>query len=487
MAVPTTPIGLSTLVTSIPLRSSPASSLIESVLPSHHSLDFYSKGSGAGISDICGEIQRRPDAEGFSGNSTSLILSAATAFGLGAAAFFSQEISPSVPASFHIGSEESIGLLLLALSLLTIMGLVFARSRNSSQKPDIDPSAKTPSQPLRHPTMKLRRTLRDLGSDKTCVPEYIPSLYEAETGPKALGIPPPPAPPPSEDLTLKQTAGAVRTAMPDEPTMGHEISAPVALIDDSNRPIPVDVETTKRLEEAAPRPAQMGNTERIIDASAVPQAVWQGNGTERLIEKTERLPVDAVTAASPPVFELTLDAPGWAVVSPHDEEKRKLQRDFLIQFRGPKGRSVIAEETLESAIRFLEKDHWSSRIQPDEVTLILSYLRLCRMIREPFDLNRELGMIRRSPESTAILLESELNELRELLKVEPSESNQAVIRYVLNQSKEDIRWLLDPINRALHLLCRKRTDIARQKNGTELLARYSFDILSFWKRFCQPL
>ncbi|HSA58477.1 MAG TPA: hypothetical protein VLJ37_02175 [bacterium] len=269
------------------------------------------------------------------------------------------------------------------------------------------------------------------------------------------------------DLTVKHVSGMVETAAPDDLTKGHPI------------------------EEAAPRVAQSGSTERIEEnAPALPMAVLTGNGTERLVEKTEKLEVETLADASPK--KLVLDYPSWAFVLPYTvrdanplerakrEESLRRKRDFLIQFQGPRGRGLIDEKLLQSAIGFLE----GAPASPDlsaEVSLILSYLGLSRMgLWRPFGLDREIDLMSRHPESLPLVLEMELKELRELLEIEPSDSNRQVIRHVLKEAGENVFWLMHPPNRVLHLLCRKRAET----HSTDLKT-YPFDILSFWKRFCE--
>jgi len=280
------------------------------------------------------------------------------------------------------------------------------------------------------------------------------SIHDADTGPISLKDAGPAFVAGAADLTIKQASGTVETAAPDDPTKGHPI------------------------EEASPRVAQSGFTERIEEnAPAVPMAVLTGNGTERLVEKTERLEIEVAAPSSHQ--ELVLDEPVWTHVL---EENRKRQRDFLVQFQGPRGRSLIGETLLQSAIGFLERFGVSSDLNAPEVSLILSYLGLSRMgLWRPFDLDREIDLMRRHPASLPPVLESEIKELRELLAIEPSESNRQVLRHVLKEAGENVFWLMHPTNRILHLLCRKRAD----NKDPEALRRYPLDLLSTWGRFCR--
>jgi hypothetical protein len=349
--------------------------------------------------------------------------------------------------------------------MVAAVALVVAKMVRSSQRPDIEGKSlprqeiPAPVSPPRHRTERLRRTQplpepnapteewREAIAPLTMI-SIVETIHDVPTGPLILSAPPP-------------AAGAVETAMPDDPTKGHAVPAPI--------------------EEGVPHPTERGTTIKIIEGEVAPKTVWQGTGTEPIIirRKTERIPEDVVAAAAGlKVSEPSIVTPDWAA----DLERRRAEyAAYLLQFQGPRGRGLIKADVLESAIRFLERDFSSSAAGCGESFLVLSYLRLSQMgISSPFDLDREIGVLMRKPEPG--ILDLELNELRELLKAEPLETNRVAVRYVLDKSKQDIRWLLEPANRVLHLLCRKRADIAFRKGSSERFAKYPLDILSYWKR-----
>jgi hypothetical protein len=257
-------------------------------------------------------------------------------------------------------------------------------------------------------------------------PVPLPSLHDAETGP---------------------VSGAVQTAMPDDPTRS----------------------------EGAPLPARSGDTERLVEGEAAPKTAWQGPGTEPIVvrRKTEPL-IEAVPAVSraPQKLDFRIEPSLWGLGD---------KLDFLRSFRGPKGRGLIKPEVLESAIRILEGSTPPAGTDLAEATAVVAYLRLIRMgIASPFDLEREISLLRQRPESRERIFAMELRELRALLDVEPLETNRAVLLFVLEKAELDIVWLHDPMNRVLHLLCRKRAGSLRP----DILRKYPFDILAHWKLFC---
>lgn len=410
----------------------------------------------------CGEVRRLFEGENPAPRRDLLGALAVTSLLGGASTLvFSQGPSQRFLAAAGDWTDGNALLLITGLSIVAVAGFLIVRAVRPSKPPTAEsapgPTEPSVAAPRPRKTERLRRTLPLPPEPQPCAPTQelalglapLSSLHGVETGPIAVAAPLPTAVSGPGDLTSKYESGAVQTAMPDDPTRS----------------------------EGVPLPARSGDTERLVEGEAAPKIAWQGPGTEPIIvrRKTEPL-IEAVpaTLATPRKDEFAIEAPVWA---PGDH------LEFLRALRGPKWRGLVKPEILESAVRFLEQGGSGAGTGPSETAIVVAYLRLSRLgIAAPFDLERELGLLRQRPESSERIFETELGELRALLDVEPLETNRAVVRAVLKKAEGDIRWLHDPMNRVLHLLCRKRAGDLRP----DVLRKYLFDIPSHWKLFCSP-